>query len=314
MKYLTGVIGCLTLIGSFASSMPMVHDIASRALDETGEETTQCGDNVCNPRQTCDSVAGECACKPDFYGINCMFSQCGATSCNHHQDCVEMSSGEEECICKVGRTGISCLQDLNECLETIPKPCAFPGGYCENRWFFEGFYSCGCDITSGWKDGNTAPDQHGVTSCMDINECSAEEPPCHQHATCTNLVPGFHCTCNGDRVGDGKVACDLQPIVDAVEPCEMKNCDAISSYCAVSSTDEVPQCLCRPGFSQIRPDSKCRDIDECSNPSACPPGAMCQNQEGGFECLCKPGYNGGGDVCTDVDGESTKKSSNYRVL
>ena len=37
--------------------------------------------------------------------------------------------------------------------------------------------------------------------------------------------------------------------------------------------------------------SRCKDIDECiSDP--CKNGAMCNDEENGFTCLCKAGYDG----------------------
>ena len=35
-----------------------------------------------------------------------------------------------------------------------------------------------------------------------------------------------------------------------------------------------------------------KDVDECSNGSACGENAYCVNNDGSFWCLCEPGYNG----------------------
>ena len=46
----------------------------------------------------------------------------------------------------------------------------------------------------------------------------------------------------------------------------------------------------------------CDDIDECTDGShTCHEDAACTNNLGGFECACKKGYKGTGDVCVDID-------------
>ena len=52
----------------------------------------------------------------------------------------------------------------------------------------------------------------------------------------------------------------------------------------------VKRCVFHCGRCEVRPDY-C-ELSACSN------GATCINREGGFSCLCPPGY--GGDLCTDV--------------
>mmetsp|Transcript_33176 Transcript_33176/g.54770 ORF Transcript_33176/g.54770 Transcript_33176/m.54770 type:complete len:780 (+) Transcript_33176:77-2416(+) len=265
---------------------------------EFDEEVTPCGAAACNPRQDC-ITSEECSCKQGYFGVECAFLMCGNSACNQREECVATSVGEA-CACKIGYAGVNCHDDYDECLELNPKPCSFSGGYCENRWAFDGFYACGCDTNSGWKDGTTPSNNHGATSCMDVDECSADDSPCHLDATCTNWIPGYDCVCNQDFSGDGVTSCDPTPPEVVIAACEAKNCDEASSYCEIDAND-IPQCLCKIGFSQLRPDSGCKDIDECQEESACPEHAECQNHDGGFECLCLSGYDGGGDFCSDVN-------------
>ena len=83
------------------------------------------------------------------------FEACGNdSSCfTQRENCVILANGSGECICKEGWVDNNnhCADDLDECLYADPKPCDFPGGYCEDRWPFAGFYACSCEtlITVG---------------------------------------------------------------------------------------------------------------------------------------------------------------------
>jgi len=41
------------------------------------------------------------------------------------------------------------------------------------------------------------------------------------------------------------------------------------------------------------------DVNQCAvNNGGCSPVAECKNTEGGFKCICPPGYYGDGITCT----------------
>ena len=49
------------------------------------------------------------------------------------------------------------------------------------------------------------------------------------------------------------------------------------------------------------------DIDECSKEAnECNENAICVNTPGGYECLCKPGYERQGLICKRKDISNTK--------
>lgn len=218
------------------------------------------------------------------------FRLCGRQWCNSREDCVTpIETGEPTCTCKKGYKGLGCHSDVNECEEMVPKPCSWPGGYCQNRWAYDGFYACGCDDRNGWINGTTY-DEHGVTVCLDKDECSAEVNPCNENAYCKNTAPGFSCTCNEGFIGDG-FECKVAPPDAISDPCTVKNCNPVTSYCEINS-DGVAFCPCKDGFSQLYPHSGCKDIDECLLPGTCSPNALCENLEGGFTCVCKQGFAG----------------------
>ena len=39
---------------------------------------------------------------------------------------------------------------------------------------------------------------------MDVNECAQDDNDCHAHATCTNTIGSYSCTCKTGFAGDGK--------------------------------------------------------------------------------------------------------------
>lgn len=203
-----------------------------------------------------------------------VFTPCpGSHPCNSRQDCTQGA-----CVCKAGYTGPNCHGDLDECSEL--EPCSFPGGACVNHFASDGRYSCVCKV--GWLDGTMG--EHGVESCQEVDECL--ENPCHADAVCMNQQPGYTCVCTEGLVGDGVTACDPPAVEVVVDPCDNKGCDSANSLCELDASGD-PICLCLPGFSQIRPDSECTDVRECDDETICPPNAFCQEQDGGFECLCK---------------------------
>ena len=69
--------------------------------------------------------------------------------------------------------------DVDECA-VMPRACA--NGRCLNTM---GSYRCLCDL--GWK-----ADMSG-TSCIDVDECAQDPPPCEHK--CTNTAGSFTCSC-----------------------------------------------------------------------------------------------------------------------
>ena len=56
----------------------------------------------------------------------------------------------------------------------------------------------------------------------------------------------------------------------------------------------------------------CQDIDECTQEiHDCHADATCENTVGSWNCTCNEGYNGTGQVCTDIDECNLGKSSNF---
>jgi hypothetical protein len=132
-----------------------------------------------------------------------------------------------------------------------------------------------------------------------MDECSQETSKCHPNATCTNLKPGFNCTCNDGFVGDGIVSClsVVKPI--EVEPPSTSKCGKkclksnSNAYC-----DELRgKCACLEGFfSPSGLGGACKGRNYCSEGrDNCASKANCIPLEGDvaagfFSCECNNGY------------------------
>jgi hypothetical protein len=169
--------------------------------------------------------------------------------------CTNNELGEVVCECRPGyRSPPFCDSVIDECSE-VPGPCDFLGeaGFCADRDADNGFYACGCRVQDGWIESNTF-DAHGPTSCLDRNECTGEVSPCHPDATCTNLEPGFECTCDGDLVGDGTLECNplttSPPTAAPLDGCQIiEDCTGLNEVCDTSQVP--PSCLASFGWASI---------------------------------------------------------------
>ncbi|XP_028410393.1 adhesion G protein-coupled receptor E1-like [Dendronephthya gigantea] len=128
----------------------------------------------------------------------------------------------------------------------------------------------------------------------DENECALETHRCDSHATCSNTIGTYTCTCNRGFNGNGTV-CEA---VDDVDECLLGthrchsqatcNNDAVGSY----------TCTCNEGF--IGNGNVCKDIDECTlKTKKCHPQALCNNSIGSYTCSCNKGFIGNGTICKD---------------
>jgi len=222
------------------------------------------------------------------------FVPCGIKSCNtKYENC-----NNGICECKLGYGGSNCDKDLNECVDLDPNACSFPGGYCVNHSPSGNRYSCGCDTRMGrWRVGNET-DEHGPTTCEDVNECFGRQTPCHDLATCENTPGSFQCTCLDGYAGDGVNSCTLIPEV-VLTTCANLDCNMITSYC--DEVGETPKCRCNDGYIQFNGKGKCHDTNECANRknNNCHRFAECVNTPGSYHCVCMEGSN---DVSREING------------
>ncbi|XP_064643492.1 uncharacterized protein LOC135497618 [Lineus longissimus] len=139
----------------------------------------------------------------------------------------------------------------------------------------------------------------GKKLCFDVDECEDEKlNNCHEHANCTNTGGSFKCTCMEGYEGDG-VKCKDERICTDDSKCSSKG------KCQFNETGGDNKCVCNPGFEGNGID--CKDTNECiptpvSPLGPCHPSASCENKEGSFECKCKNGFKGDGEVGEEKTG------------
>ncbi|XP_078586089.1 uncharacterized protein LOC144867956 [Branchiostoma floridae x Branchiostoma japonicum] len=129
---------------------------------------------------------------------------------------------------------------------------------------------------------NCAGTGYSGTCCdNDIDECGTGVHSCHQHATCTNTVGSYRCTCNSGYTGDGRTCTAL---CWGSTTCPRGGICSSPNHCT----------SCDTGYES--PD--CGDIDECTtNMDNCHEDASCTDTDGSFTCTCNDGYTGSGLHC-----------------
>jgi hypothetical protein len=151
-------------------------------------------------------------------GVCSNINECDPDPCQNSAFCTETSDGITlthgvyHCACPAGYTGTNCEEDINEC---DPDPCKNDGECTETdgTTAAPGIYHCNC------------PDGYDGIDCeTDINECTLGTYTCATHATCTNIVGGYSCTCNAGFVGDGTTCTDIDECEVTPDICFAKAC------------------------------------------------------------------------------------------
>ncbi|XP_078494191.1 uncharacterized protein LOC100183596 [Ciona intestinalis] len=178
----------------------------------------------------------------------------------------------------------------------------------------------------------------GMTSCVDIDECSNPQPNC---TSCVNTQGSYNCGCDSGYILNNGVCDDINECTDNNHTCGglstclnqpgWYSCLCPSGYDLVLDAGEylcedindcmqglnkcedpsecvnVPgsyACVCPLGFIQDTMTSPCIDIDECdvTNGTLCANNADCVNTMGSFMCDCGVGFEGNGlNGCEDID-------------
>ncbi|XP_035691358.1 fibrillin-3-like [Branchiostoma floridae] len=145
--------------------------------------------------------------------------------------------------------------------------------------------SCNRHCPHGSPNGpgcNCAGTGYDGTCCdNDIDECATGVHSCHQHATCTNTVGSYRCTCNSGYTGDGRTCTAL---CWGSTTCPRGGICSSPNHCT----------SCNTGYES--PD--CGNIDECATDTDnCHEDASCTDTDGSFTCTCNDGYTGSGLHC-----------------
>ncbi|VDI67896.1 Hypothetical predicted protein [Mytilus galloprovincialis] len=247
--------------------------------DEKCEDINECLDGIdnCPANSNCTNTDGSftCICLEGFRKVG--------SECQDIDECTERTSGcEQICANSDGSFTCSCVYGFEiladgKCNQTIFDVCALQNLTC----------SYGCDNTTNpgtWEcicpEGYLLHISSG--NCSNINECDANV--CTQ--TCQDTVGSYTCSCyTGFKLNADKTSCSA-----CVSPFYGDNC--------------ASQCSCGPGALRCDPSRGCVcnsawtgtncdvDVDECEDtPGICQSDdKSCVNEDGGYECNCRAGY------------------------
>uniref|UniRef100_A0A2H8TIY4 Protein kinase C-binding protein NELL1 n=1 Tax=Melanaphis sacchari TaxID=742174 RepID=A0A2H8TIY4_9HEMI len=188
----------------------------------------------------------------------------GRDSCDPNAICINLKT-THKCACAVGYagTGLQC-DDVDECSSVGGQNghhCDANTTICVNT---PGSYSCKCN--AGYAHINRF-------ECVDIDECSSAEPPCHVHAVCANSPGSYNCKCEDGYEGDGYTC---RPICQ--QKCLNGGVCTRPNVCSCPNAFEGPACEL--------------DVDECTTGAhgCLGPSSRCVNMAGWYYCACSPGY------------------------
>ena len=209
-------------------------------------------------------------------------------TCGPNSRC-EAKNKAEHCTCPPGFAGVPTA--IQGCVR-IPDPCSGttcpPGHRCE-----KGFCMFGCSL-----NGDCAKGEQCVGGmCLKL---------CH---TDKNCLQGEICIDKFCRTG-----CNVDNDCRNGETCQNERCNCKKGFISTPQGNLKSELIANfeivSSYVQIVFEnlwkiilnfwiSGCRDIDECQNGKVCPPGMLCSNKPGSFECLCPPGTNGNAQIgCT----------------
>ncbi|XP_072431088.1 cubilin [Chiloscyllium punctatum] len=198
------------------------------------------------------------------------------------------------CLCPSNWKGLTCSDDVNECLVNAGTSLACQNGAtCVNT---KGSYRCDC-----------TPEWYGPYCTFKYDDCQGDSQALCVHGICIDIArvqpnqPKFQCICDaGWTHAPTSSACSS----------DIDECNLPAHPC---STNPPVKCINFPGSYRCEScpagwegnGYSCKDINECETENGgCSqaPIVRCINTMGSYYCdLCPPGYQGDGKTCTPID-------------
>lgn len=275
------------------------------------EGTANCGANtICVPLEDDDY---ECTCQ-NGYAPDQYYQQGDSLSCVDIDECSgnHICSEFAECINELGGYSCRCYngyQGNGFICDPIPPQTQPP-------YVVEQTTSREPEPRPVYTDmprySTSFPEYHQIPDAQDqyYYQC---DPTCGENAICYErrclCVDGFsgdgyNCRslCNGDQIFRDNECVDISVEVDDYEfeaTCNMTSCSCPEGYLLVDAQHTY---LCRWADAEISTDAPSQALT-CDLSNICNVNAICQyNYEVlRYECLCKPGYEGDGYECVEIE-------------
>ncbi|XP_078700993.1 uncharacterized protein LOC144927453 [Branchiostoma floridae x Branchiostoma belcheri] len=213
-------------------------------------------------------------------------------NCEDINECIEGTSQcSQRCVNQPGYYTCECVAgyrlaaDGRTCLEV--DECEDNNGGCEDICEnYPGGFRCACgpgyDMTPTDYTPSYEPAPTGL--CHDVDECLYNMHMCGPHATCTNTIGSYTCSCEAG----------FQLQSDGVTCLDINECASDNGQCTDLCVNQEGsyRCACRTG-SKLKPNGKeCEDIDECTSVwmNRCRSTAVCVDKVRGYDCHCTEGY------------------------
>ncbi len=223
-----------------------------------------CEGKTCSNHGVCEAttiLSAHCVCNENYFpdGFNCISPCAGHWDCNtdstiddnlDNQKTISTthSSSRGTCTADDINTPIcACITGYEDLDNDLICTSVCGGVTCNGHGSCtvdnNGVANCNCDEGYAKQNNNSL-------DCLDIDECSNNLDNCDSHASCTNTLGSFTCTCSHGYTGNGVTctpvdACNNR--CETWEPCNQSTgiCEPIAGRCNKPTDCSNDDCLIR---------------------------------------------------------------------